>query len=448
MKLSKKNYSLSICLCLATVGSPLLMASEVIESQEIVIKERAGSVDLDLRLTEFLDFAKDLHRQGILDGEILVVRDGQILLNERSEGIDEEPQFMIGSVSKQFFAVALLKALYESSQSETEDQKVADVKEKLHLPISQFLPEESTIWAGEMPAWAQEVSLHHMLTHTSGILNYTNVEGFRQSNQTDSNKLWFESYRSTSEIIKLVSKEPLSFVPGSKYSYCNTGYVIISEVIEVITSVSASQYIQQALFDPLCLSSTINPEQGMWDELKNDPKISRLLAPLKYDPRENLADLYPLLHCEDISVAKGAGSIISTALDLLHWNLSLHKNKTVLPEELYNLFMTPNMDGYGYGIVIENNDSGLLYGHGGGIGSYRTQLLYMPEHDLSIILLSNICYDFDKIEDEFNALLIDLQDTIADEKEREKTAEKIINEKYPMKRGFAILAEELGKVIK
>jgi CubicO group peptidase (beta-lactamase class C family) len=421
------------------------MAAEMIESQEIAIKE-SDSVNWDLRLTEFLDFAKDLHRQGLLDGEILVVRNGRILLNARSEGIDKEPQFMIGSVSKQFFAAALLKALYESSQFEKESQKVADVKEKLHMAISQFLPEESTIWAGEMPAWAEEVSLHHILTHTSGILNYTSVKGFRQ--ETDANRLWFESYRSTSEIIKLISKEPLSFVPGSEYSYCNTGYVIISDVIEALTSVSASQYIQQALFDPICLSSTVNPEQGIWKELKNDPKISRLLAPLKYDPRGNLTDLYPLLHCEDISVAKGAGSIISTALDLLHWNLSLHKNKAVLPEELYNLFITPNMNGYGYGIVIKNNDSGLLYGHSGEIGSYGTQLLYMPEHDLSIVLLSNISYDFDKIKDEFNALLVDLQDDITDEKERIKTAKKIINKKYPMKRGLAILAEKLDKVIK
>jgi CubicO group peptidase (beta-lactamase class C family) len=423
------------------------MASEVIESQAVVIlEEKAAYVDFDLRLTGFLDFAEDLQRQGLLDGEILVVRDGNVLLSAKSEDIGEEPQFMIGSVSKQFFAVALLKALYESSQYKTEKQKIADVKEKLHLSISQFLPEESKIWNGEIPGWAQEISLHHLLTHTSGILNYTNIDGFHQSNPIDANKLWFESYRSTNEIIKLVSKEPLSFPSGSKYSYCNTGYVIIAEVIEAITSMSASQYIQQALFDPIGLSSTINPDHGRWDELQSDPKLSRLLSPLKYDPREDFTDLYPLLHCEDISVAKGAGSIISTAKDLLMWNLSLHKDGTILPEELYTLFITPNLHDYAYGITIKNNDIGLIYGHSGGIDSYRTYLLYMPEIDVSVILLSNICYDFDKIKDEFNALVVSLQDTIADEKERNEAAKKIINEKYPFKRGFALLMEELGKV--
>ena len=85
------------------------MASEMIESQAVVIlKERAAHVDFDLRLTGFLDFTKDLQKQGLLDGEILVVRDGDVLLSAKSADIGEEPQFMIGSVSKQFFAVALL----------------------------------------------------------------------------------------------------------------------------------------------------------------------------------------------------------------------------------------------------------------------------------------------------------------------------------------------------
>lgn len=424
-------------------------APEIIASQDVVIlKEKAAPVNFDLRLTQFLDFAKDLQKLDLLDGEILIVRDGNVLLSAKSAGIGEEAQFMIGSVSKQFFAVALLKALYESSQYETEKLKIADVKEKLYLPISQFLPEESKIWNGEMPRWAQEISLHHLLTHTSGVLDYTNVEGFRHSNPNDSNKLWFESYRSTIEIIKLVSKEPLSFSPGSKHSYCNTGYVIIAEVIEAITSMSASHYIQEALFDPIGLSSTINPDRGKWDELQGDSKQSRLLSPMKYDPRGNCADLYPLLHCEDISVDKGAGSIISTAKDLLTWNLSLHKDKTILPEGLYTLFITPNLDDYAYGIGIKNSDMGLIYSHSGGIDSYRTQLLYMPKTDISFILLSNIRYDFDKIKDEFNALVVSLQDSIADEKECNKAAERMINEKYPLKRGFAILMQEFAKVIK
>lgn len=447
----KKYYFFAKCLCLVSLLSPLLIFAEPAVSAQTLIEKRKAGIDLDGRLTKFFDVVKDLQNQGRFDGEVLVARDGQILFNLQSEDIASSdatngPQFMIGSISKQFFAVALLKALYESSPYEMEEQKIADVKSKLHLPISQFLPHDSTIWEGNMPTWAQKVSLHHLLTHTSGIGNYSDTDDFGSSNFIDSEKLWFETYRAPKEILNLISQEPLLFSPGSQFSYCNTGYVLIAEVIEAVTSVPASIYIQQELFDPIGLSSTASPVEGRWDELRLDPKLSRLVAPFKYDLTGEQLDLYPLLYCEDISVAKGAGSIISTSADLLKWNQSLHKDKSVLPNELYKLLVTANMDDYGYGIGVESTDIGMVLDHRGKIGSYTTLLLYMPEHDLSIILLSNICYDFDKIEDEYKAVAESLRDIIPNEEERNETALKMILEKYPDTRGFERVSEELQKV--
>lgn len=406
---------------------------------------------LDERLTSLLDFLKNLREQKLLDGEILIAREGKTLLHLQSQDISSsdslnEPQFMIGSVSKQFFAVALLKSLYESSDFLTEELKIENVKKQLHIPISEFLPEESSIWDGNMPSWANEISLHHLLSHTSGIPNYTAVEGFESSNLIDPKVRWFESYRSTNEIIKLISKDPLLFSPGLKFSYCNTGYVIIAEVIEVITGLAACQYIQEALFDPLELNSTANPVRGQWDVLKLEPRFSKLEPPLKYDPKGNHTNLYPLLHCDDISVAIGGGSIISTAADLLKWNQFLHKEKSVLPLELYNLLIKPNKNHYGYGIGNEDNSLGTLLGHDGGIGSYRTLLLYMPKYDFSVVILSNVCSDFDKIESEFKEIEESLKETIPDEKKRKDTALRIISEKYPKKRGFEIINEQVGKL--
>ncbi|MCE2982788.1 MAG: beta-lactamase family protein [Parachlamydia sp.] len=382
---------------------------------------------------------------------MLVARNGQTLLNLRSEDLvsseaSNEPQFMIGSVSKQFFAVALLKSLYDSSSLETEESKIEDVKRKLHLPISKFLPEESAIWGGSMPTWVDEVSLHHLLNHTSGIPNYTAAEGFKYSKLAEFEKRWYESYRSTSEIIKLISKESSLFPPGLQYSYSNTGYVIIAEAIEAITTLPASQYLQEALFDYTGLSSTVNPAQGQWQVLRLEQKLSRLVAPFQYDPRGDQSDLYPLLHCEDISVAMGGGSIISTSADLLRWNQSLHKEQSLLPKELYRLLVTANMDDYGYGIRIEKNATGVLLGHSGGIGSYRTLLLYMPEYDLSIVVLSSIGSDFDKIESEFKEIDETIKDSVPDEKKRNEAAFKIILEKYPNTRGFEMIVENVNKL--
>lgn len=431
--------------------SSMAVSAESAVSIETGLDQQILSNDLDSRLTGFVEFVKDLHKKDLLDGEVLIVRDGQTLLNLRSGDIfaadtTNDPQFMIGSVSKQFFAVALLKALYDWSSCETEELKISDVKNKLHEPISYFLPADSVIWDGNIPSWAREVSLHHLLTHTSGVPNYTASKGFTNPNASDRNQLWYESYRSTSEIVALISKEALLFSPGSEYSYSNTGYVMIAEVIETITSFSASQYLQEAIFDRIGLSSTASPVKGHWDDLKQDLKFSGLVAPFKYDPRGNQLEIYPLAHCEDISVAKGGGSIISKSADLLKWNQSLHKEKFVLPKALYDLLITPNMDDYGYGIGIEKNNTGILLGHSGGIGSYRTLLLYMPEKDLSIVILSNICSDFDKIEAEFKEIDEYLKDSIPDEKQRNEAAFKVILEKYPNTRGFEIISENISKL--
>jgi CubicO group peptidase (beta-lactamase class C family) len=408
-------------------------------------------INLNDRLAEFVDFVNNLQKKGLLDGEVLADRDGQIVLHLQSKDIVASdiargPQFMIGSVSKQFFAVALLKSLYDFSLCGTEEAKIEDVKRKLHLPISKFLSEQSEIWGGKIPAWTHEISLHHLLTHTSGISNYTAVEAFGHSNLTPKGKRWYESYRSPNEIIELIRKEPLLFPSGSEFSYCNTGYVIIAEVIETIASMSVSQYLQEALFDQIGLSSTVNPDQGRWDILKLEQKIFELVAPFQYDPRRDQSDLYPLLYCEDISVARGGGSIISTSADLLKWNKSLHKDQSILPKELYRLMITANMNDYGYGIENKKTIAGTLLGHSGGIGSYRTLLLYLPEYDLSIVVLSSISSDFDKIEDELNEIDQGLKDSILDEKRRREAASKRLLEKYPSIRGFELITENVNKL--
>ena len=446
----KKYYFYIRCVSLIFLLSPFLIFAKPILSTEAVVEKREIGIDIDVKLAQFLKVVKNLQNEKHLDGEVLVVRNGQILLNLQSEeiaspDIKKWPQFMIASVSKQFFAVALLKALYESSSHKTEDLKIADVKKQLHFPISRFLPHNASIWDGNMPAWAQEVSLHHLLTHTSGIPNGTDTEEYW--NLTDSGKYWYETYHPAKEIIKLTSDYPVLFSPGAKYAYCNTGYVLIAEILETITSLPASIYMQQKLFEPIGLYSTASRAQGRWEELKQDPQLSRLVVPFKYDPRGKQIEVYPLLHSEDISVAKGAGSLVSTSRDLLKWNQSLHKDKTVLPKELYGLLITPNIDNYGYGIMVENTDIGTVLWHGGSIGAYRTLFSYIPEHDLTIIILSNIGADFDKIEEEYKAALEKFRDTISDEEERNKAVYKMILEKYPNTRGFEKISEEFEKII-
>lgn len=125
---------------------------------------------IDVKLAQFIKTIGNLQNENYLDGEILISIGDKIILHEISKDIEsfKEPIFMIGSISKQFFAIALLKALYESSSGNITD-KISAVKEKLHMPLVSHLPETSPIWAGSMPLWAHTISLHQLLTHTSGI---------------------------------------------------------------------------------------------------------------------------------------------------------------------------------------------------------------------------------------------------------------------------------------
>jgi CubicO group peptidase (beta-lactamase class C family) len=404
------------------------------------------TLSTDLKLNQFIDSVKELHNKDLLDGEILIVQNDKELLHLISKDISsiENPQFMIGSISKQFFSVALLKALYDLSLSDKEEDKINEVKEKLNMPISYYLSENSEIWAKNMPSWAKDVSLYQLLTHTSGIENYTNCDEFWL--QINPERNFFEVFHSPQEIIQLIKNKELLFPPGTKYYYSNTNYVMIAEIIEAVTNESASKCVEK-LFNDLRLKYTSSPDKGRWEDLKLNCNYTHLVPQWKYDPTGDQRLIYPQTHFEDISVAKGAGSIISTAKDLLQWNLALHKNKSVLPSSLYDIFIAANLEGYGCGIVNVESKLGTILLHDGSIGTYRTFLSYFPDLDLSVIVLSHISYDDKKIEEEFDELLLSLKETISDENEREEKVITILKEKYPSNRGRERIRTIFGLLI-
>ena len=151
-----------------------------------------------------------------------------------------------------------------------------------------------------------------------------------------------------------------------------------------------------------------------------------------------IKSLSPPSFLEDISVAQAAGSIISTASDLLTWNTTLHQ-KSFLPKPLYELFITENLGHYAYGIYRFKFCGETVLTHQGGIGAFTTDLCYIPDHELTIIRLSNIRSDSSKIDEEFKEMMEKLKDQIPDESKRFNAVRKIMSEKYPDKRGVSRL---------
>lgn len=410
-----------------------------------------------IKLHSLLNEMLNIHRDGKLNGEVLIARGEKFLLNLRSEKVSEitliskeDPQFMIGSVSKQFFAVGLLKALYDfKAKGSNDDEKTEDIKRLLLLPLSYFLPEDHPIWDSNMPLWANEITLHQLLSHTSGLPNYTDKKDCIGYEAMDvSGKRWCEYEHSIAELLKILPKD-LKFKPGSEFSYCNTGYRLIAEVIKSITGTSGSRYITEALLKPLNLSSTYSPESKNADELRElDPNCKNLVKQYCYDLSEDQKLSHPSF-LEDMSAAQGDGSIISTTFDLLKWNIALHQKKVVLPLALYKLFISENTHNYAYGICNADFYGGVVLSHGGKIGDFTSDLVYLPESEISIIRLSNISVKESlKLDQEFDELMERLKDKIPDESKRADFVSKIMTKKYPDKIGSNLTAEIIASFFK
>ncbi len=216
------------------------------------------------KLTQLREFVHDLQQKGLFDGEVLIAQGKTILEHFCSPDVEAaaknggQPQFLIGSVSKQFTAVALLKALYDISPENDVEGKCAWIVKQLYKPLSKFLPADAPLWSGAMPAWAHTVTLHHLLTHTSGIAqpigNLFRTKGFEG--------VWafLSSPHSPHELIRMVIDAPVEFGPGKNYSYSNVGYTLLTEVVGALTNMPFAHYLQYAIFEPLEMTKTCHPQ--------------------------------------------------------------------------------------------------------------------------------------------------------------------------------------------
>ena len=128
-----------------------------------------------------------------------------------------DTQFFIGSVTKQFTAAAVLHVLYARYGD------VNALREALHKPLSEYLPSNDSIWAGDTPVWVNHVTLHHLLSHTSGIVSYTEGPSVLANVGNPISPI---------ELVNTFKNEPVEFEPGAKYGYCNSGYFLLGKVVE------------------------------------------------------------------------------------------------------------------------------------------------------------------------------------------------------------------------
>ncbi|HEY5966516.1 MAG TPA: serine hydrolase [Chitinophagaceae bacterium] len=288
------------------------------------------------------------------NGAALVAKNGVILLNKgygyRNAGDKiantEQTVFQLGSVTKQFTSAIILKL---------QQEKKLSVLDKL----SKYFPGYPK---------GDSITIEHLLTHTSGIFNYTNDGNFMANEVAKS--------ASREKIMALFKDRPLDFPPGTGWNYSNSGYSLLGYIIEDVTKTPYEQVVRKYIFTPLKMTHS-----GFdFTHLKINEKATGYF---KLNDKEMVPS--PIV---DSTVAYSAGAIYSTTGDLYLWHKALQQNK-ILSKEQQEKAYTPVKNRYGYGWNIDSVEGKRRVSHGGGIHGFVTNISRVPEDDICIVLLSN-----------------------------------------------------------
>jgi CubicO group peptidase (beta-lactamase class C family) len=265
---------------------------------------------------------------------------------------DHETVFQLASLTKQFTAVAI-------------EFLIQDRKLKLDERASDFLEDIPLAW--------RKVTIRNLLTHTSGIKNYTSVTNFMDLTRT---------HASHADVINSIKAYPLDFEPGDRYSYSNSGYYILGMIVEKVSGMSFDDYLHSRIFAPLGMTRTrVNSLTDI---------IEKRAA--GYD---RTGDILKNAETIDLSWPFAAGALVSTADDMARWHIGLLSGK-VLPRAVLDQMWRPaklNNGGesdYGFGWSIATQKGHRVVQHAGGIPGFATFSKIIPDTQLSITVLINL----------------------------------------------------------
>jgi len=304
------------------------------------------------------DYLKTQMQQRRIPGVTLaVVRDGKTikaqgygLANlELNVPVTQQSVFEIGSITKQFTAAAILM-LVEAGKLGLDDK------------ISKHLQ-------GCPAAWSS-VTIRHLLTHTSGLKNYTGLSGFEVSRELDAPKF-----------IATLAPHPLDFAPGESFSYCNSGYNLLGYIIEEVSGQSYWQFLSERIFKPLGMITC--QSRDLKTVITNRVSGYELEKGILVNRDSDLTDVF------------AAGAIVSTARDLMKWNAALDTDKVLSRSSRAEMWKPVRLnDGktYPYGFGWRLNDYRGLQniGHSGSTSGFCASLQRFPDHKLSVIVLCNL----------------------------------------------------------
>lgn len=290
---------------------------------------------------------------------VIVVKDGKTVFRKAygmadtaaGKPMSADMVLRLGSITKQFTAVAILMLADEGKLALTDD-------------ITRFFP--------GYPSGGKKITVEHLLTHTSGIVSYTGKPGYMDGMAKD---------LTVAQMIDSFKNDPLEFEPGTQYRYNNSGYFLLGAIIEKVSGQPYASFLEQRIFTPLGMANTAyeGHERG---------KAPRALG----HSREG--QVYGRSAALSMTQPYAAGSLVSNVDDLARWDAAVSAGKLLTPASWQRAF-TPytlangKSTAYGYGWEVRKLQGTPTIAHGGGINGFSTYAQRLPEHKLFVAVLSN-----------------------------------------------------------
>jgi CubicO group peptidase (beta-lactamase class C family) len=319
-------------------------------------------------------YFEQLAADRIFSGAVLVARDGHVLLKDGfgladyDTGEKNKPKtvYGIGSLTKAFTVMSIMML---------EERGLLNVTDTLDKYIPGFIN-------GDM------ITLHHLMNHTSGMFEYIN---------DPTSTIWefglekLALYHTPGQLLDYFIDRPPYFEPGEQWSYCNSAFVVLGIIIEQVSGMSYSDFIEKNILKPLHMKDTI------YDPLDLDlPRQAIGYNDVLTDP----PCVAPLLHP---SIAYSAGGIFSTVEDMFKWDQALYTDRLVSHETLNKIF-APGLGDYGYGWFIDTLEiTGQPYKqiwHWGSTLGYHSLISRLVDEKVTLILLHNTNAPNDSFEDQ------------------------------------------------
>ncbi len=290
---------------------------------------------------------------------VLIAKEGRIIYQkafgmanlELGVALKPEMVFEIGSITKQFTAVAVLM-LEERGQLGLDDE------------ITRFIP--------DYPTQGQRITIRHLLTHTSGIKSYTSMPEWVP--------LWRNDY-TPQEMIAIFKDQPMDFAPGEEYRYNNSGYILLGYVIEKASGLSYEDFIIQNIFVPAGMNNSFYGSHTR-------------IIPNRVSGYQAGAEGFANAEYLSLTQPYAAGSIMTTVGDLYKWQQALNDGILISRESLIKAqtsFIlndgTPTNYGFGWEINEVNGSPSLE--HGGGIFGFTSYGIWLPREKTYVVMLTN-----------------------------------------------------------